>query len=70
MAAESIEWHEQCLANQITHHHNVVDQLKQLTERERSLRDEIVRYHTQIIKAKQKKKKSFDKDKFMKGSGQ
>lgn len=67
MAAESIEWHEQCLSNQISNHHRLVEEMNRVVEHERRAREDIVLYQTQIVNAKHKKKRSFDRDKFMKG---
>jgi len=59
-----VEWHEECIKNQIKHCKRKGEGLNELKEEVRRLKEEIEKYALQIIKAKQLKKTSFDRDRF------
>ena len=58
-----IEWHEQCLVNQIASHERLKVALEQAAEAERRSREDIDRYTLQIQAAKERNLESFDRDK-------
>jgi len=62
--AMPIEWHEECISNQIKFCKHKKEKLSQLREEIKRLEEDIEKYALQIIKAKKLKKTSFDRDRF------
>lgn len=62
--AMPIECHEECINNQVKYYKCKVEELDQLNKEIKKLKEDIEIYALQIIKAKQFKKLSFDRDRF------
>ena len=64
MTAMPIEWHEECLANQIESHKRLVVDVERATAAEKRSREQLERYRKQLERARKLGKKKFDSEKF------
>ena len=64
MTAMPIEWHEECLSNQIESHKRLVADLERATAAEKRSREQLERYRKQLERARKLGKKKFDSGKF------
>ena len=66
MNYQSIEWHKECLKNQVATAQEQVERIKQLRKENDRLVSNIFEYDEQIKRAEKEGKESFDRDSYNK----
>ena len=68
MSKQSIEWHQECLANSLASERSMNEQLERMRKACERISGDNIKYRKQINRAIRLKKDAFDRDRFGTGS--